>query len=161
MPHPLGRNGSFQNIIANLDELEGVNPELASSIRQQEEGQLRLLNEALKSMPADVVIRRLKGVLWRLLPTLRLSEMVQMDFGGEVLSVSLRTALSALVDAVKWIGWKNGIDPLSEFGDDTTIVAIRDMMLGHEPPRPGHDEVDAGLDTGASTEQNRQDDDEI
>lgn len=158
LPNP-DQNGSIQSFITSLDELEGINPELAATIRQQEEQQIRVLNEALKEMPPEEMIKRLKGVLWRLVPLLRLSEMVRLDFGSEVLSVSLRTALVTITDAVKWIGWNNNLDPLDGFGDDTTIVALRDMMLGQDPSGMKHEGSD--LDAGSSPVHNYDDDPEI
>ena len=157
MPMNLGQNGPLQNFITSLDELEGINPEMAASIRQQEEGQLRILNEVLKAMPPEEMIKRLKGVLWRLVPLLRLSEMMQLDYGSEVLSVSLRTALVTLTDAVKWIGWNNGLDPMAGFGDDTTIIALRDMMLGQDPPGMKHEGLKSGLDDRPHVVQNDDD----
>ena len=158
--NPGSNNGAVPNIVTNLDELAEIQPELAEAIRRQEEQQVALLNEALKDMPPEEIIRRLKSLLWRLVPTLRLSEMVQMDFGSEVLSHSLRSALSGIVDAVKWIGWQNDIDPMKAFGDDTVIVALRDMMLGQDPRPSAHE---GGLDVGRRTVENDsdRDDDEI
>jgi len=151
-----GHDGPTPNLIANLDELEGYNPELAAAIRKKEDLQLTMLNEAIKVMTPDDIIRRLKMLLWRLAPTLRLSEMVQLDYGAEVLSVSLRSAVVGITDAVKWIGWKNGLDPLAPFGDDTIIVAIRDMMLGQNPgvPTPQHESSESGLDDSAPAGKN-------
>jgi hypothetical protein len=139
VPGSFDQQGPISSIIATLDELDNINPEMAAAIREQEEQHLKMLNESLRSMPPEEMIKRLKGVLWRLVPVLRLSEMMQLDYGAEVLSVNLRTALSTITDALKWIGYHNEIDPMEPFGDDTTIVAIRDIVLGQEPPDVQHD----------------------
>ena len=154
-----GRNSSVSNILSNLDELESINPELAAIIKMQDEEHLRLLNDALKEMSAEEIVHRLKGVLWRITPYLRLSETVPLDYGGEVLSVSLRESLMAITDAIKWIGWNNDLDPLEAFGDDTMVIAVRDVVVGKELTRSKH--VNVPLDENRRLGDNDTDDPDV
>lgn len=118
-------------MMANPEEIQELQRQMAAA-KQQEAAAQKLSNEHLKELAPEEVVARLKGVLYRIAPILKLSEMIQMDFGSEVLAASLRSSVGALVDAVKWIAWHTDQDPFSKFGDDTLLVMARDVLLGDD-----------------------------
>lgn len=118
-------------MMVNPEDMAEMQRQLMAA-KQQEAAAQKLSNEHLSQMSPDEVVSRLKGVLYRIAPILKLTEMIQMDFGSEVLAASLRSAVGALVDAVKWVAWHSDQDPFAKFGDDTLLVMARDMMLGDD-----------------------------
>lgn len=118
-------------MVANLEELQELQRQM-NMARQQEAAAQKLSNEHLGQLKPEEVVARLKGILYRVAPILKLTEMIQMDFGSEVLAASLRSSVRGIVDAVKWIAWQTGQNPFDKFGDDTLLIMAADLMLGDD-----------------------------
>jgi len=118
-------------MMVNPEDLQEMQRQMMAA-GQQEAAAQKLSNEHLSNLSPEEVIFRLKGVLYRVAPILKLTEMIQMDFGSEVLAASLRSAVGALTDSVKWIAWHSDQDPFAKFGDDTLLVMARDVLLGDD-----------------------------
>lgn len=123
--------GMHPMMMVNPEELREMQQQMAAA-RQQEAAAQKLSNEHLSNLSPEEVVARLKGVLYRVAPILKLTELIQMDFGSEVLAASLRSSVGALVDAVKWIAWHSDQDPFAKYGDDTLLVMARDVLLGDD-----------------------------
>jgi len=139
-------------MMANPEGIQELQRQMAAA-KQQDAVAQRLSNDHLKELAPEEVVARLKGVLYRIAPILKLSEMIQMDFGSEVLAASLRSSVGALVDAVKWISWHTDQDPFSKFGDDTLLVMARDVLLGDDLGRRAEEQGGRQKDSESLTEE--------
>jgi hypothetical protein len=108
---------------------------MASAAHEAEErkrrGHTKLVNGLLKELPPDLMIERLKGVLYRNLAVVEMwQKSEEANAGQDMLAQSMFNMSTAIGEALKWIAIHNGIDPYQPYGDDTYVIRVQDIVLG-------------------------------
>jgi hypothetical protein len=118
---------------------------MASAAREAEErkrrGHTKMVNELIQVLPPDLIVERLKGVLYRNLSILESwQKSEEANAGQDMLAQSMFNLATAVGEAVKWIAVHNGLDPYEPYGDDSYVVRVQDIVLGVEIEEDGDEE---------------------
>lgn len=110
---------------------------MASAAREADErkrmGHTKLVNRLLKELPPDLMIERLKGILYRNLAVVEMwQKSEEANAGQDMLAQSMFNMSTAIGEALKWIAIHNDIDPYQPYGDDTYVIRVQDIVLGIE-----------------------------
>lgn len=110
---------------------------MASAAREAEirkrQGHAKLVNELLENLPPDLMIERIKGVLYRNLAILESwQKCEEANAGQDMLAQALFSISTTLGESMKWIAMHNEIDPYAPYGDDTYVIRVQDIVLGIE-----------------------------
>lgn len=98
---------------------------------QRREAYLEKVNEILRELPPDLMIERLKSVLYRNAGILECwQKSAEANAGQDMLANSLYQMTTAVGEAIKWIANHNELDPYEPYGDDSHVLRVQDIVLG-------------------------------
>ena len=114
----------------SMDMLKAMSMAEQSDIRKRQ-GHIMLVNQLLQELPPELMIERIKGILYRNISIVEIwQKCEEANLGQDMVADATFKLITCLAEAIKWIAINNGLDPYEPYGDDSYVVRIQDLVLG-------------------------------
>ena len=96
------------------------------------ESDIEALNARLKEMSPEDIVARIKGIVYRNLSTITLCDQhyQELSMSEKLMGDTTHQIFGGLLDSLKWICMKHGLDINAAYGDDTLIHQVADLQFG-------------------------------
>lgn len=113
----------------NLEDFQKM---LFMQQEEESEADIEALNARLKEMSPEDIVARIKGVVYRNLSTITLCDQhyQELSMSEKLMGDTTQQIFGGLLDSLKWICMKHGLDINAPYGDDTLIHQVEDIQFG-------------------------------